>query len=199
MGKRGSGKMHLSNPIISELETSESQFDQEQKSEYLVRNESLGARSGGSLHRDTPVPINLSSTSSGSGRYQGLRLSTPTIEEHGPERYFSFRNHDCRLQCKCFLRRICSGSHLSIQNTCISMFCRDSMLDSSEHYYGGLQRLEDLEVAQMPATISRGDAQLSARPAARFRPNEGLQAMIDGESADGSSQGPPQREVCSCA
>lgn len=83
MGKRNSGRLQPSTPTIQEFEESRDELlDSDTGPEFLLRNDSLGAKSTGSLHRATPVPADLPSTFSSGGKLSGHRLSTPTINEN---------------------------------------------------------------------------------------------------------------------
>lgn len=87
IGKRNSGRLQPSTPTIQEFEESRDELlDTDTGPELLVRNDSLGAKSTGSLHRATPVPGDLPSSSSSGGKFSGHRLSTPTIKENENDR-----------------------------------------------------------------------------------------------------------------
>ena len=90
--KRTSGRAQLQTPTISEFEGDDeaegvgSPLDLASLPDLLKRNQSLGARSTGSLHRDTPVPTDLLSTSSSGARLYAQRSATPTIREDEQDR-----------------------------------------------------------------------------------------------------------------
>lgn len=86
--KRSGGKLQPSTPTINEFEDLRDELlDTDSAQDYLTRNESLGNKSTGSLHRATPVPTDLSSTSSSGGKLMGHHLSTPTIQENDLDRW----------------------------------------------------------------------------------------------------------------
>jgi hypothetical protein len=84
--RRPGGRAQPQTPTISEFEDdpTESPIDLATLPGLLSRNQSIGENSvAGSLHRTTPMPTDLSSSS---GRLYAHRSTTPTIQENDYDR-----------------------------------------------------------------------------------------------------------------
>ena len=149
----------------------------------MVRNDSLGAKSTGSLHRATPVPADLSSTTSSGKKLLSHRLSTPTIQENENDRCDPIPSSDADFQLDNFLtgslrwiavqgstgqaKALRSQAH--VQKALLAF--RGSSLDSNEHYYGRSRRFSEaassFEVPPEPF-VQSATSELRSEPLSKY-------------------------------
>lgn len=210
--RRPGGRAQPQTPTISEFEDdpTESPIDLATLPGLLSRNQSIGENSvAGSLHRTTPMPTDLSSSS---GRLYAHRSTTPTIQENDYDRLHRVNSSLLRSNSGDSLRSIGSlhrdtpmpldlnrtSAHSAGHSThpVHPTICEEeelvervSDLDSNEHYYGRPERLGDSESLQAkPKVAPTAD---SRTPSSRTRSQKLVQPPQPEGQGDMGSPKPP--------